>query len=119
MEEKLVDSELKVMEVLWREGDVPARHIAEVLTDAWGWNVNTTYTLVKRCMKKGAIERSEPGFLCRALVTREEVQAAETDRLIDRVYGGSADRLFASLLSRKKLSAAQLAQLRREIEELE
>lgn len=53
MEIKLFDSELKVMDVLWKQGDAPAREIARVLTDELGWNVNTTYTLIKRCMEKG------------------------------------------------------------------
>ena len=53
MDIKLFDSELKVMDVLWREGDSTAKHIANVLGKEVGWNVNTTYTLIKRCMKKG------------------------------------------------------------------
>ena len=36
---KLFDSELKVMEVLWREGDTPAKEIARVLTGELGWNL--------------------------------------------------------------------------------
>ena len=35
--------------------------------------MNTTYTLIKRCIKKGAIERSEPNFMCHALVKKEEI----------------------------------------------
>ena len=89
MEIKLFDSELKVMDVLWKQGDAPAREIARVLTDELGWNVNTTYTLIKRCMKKGAIERSEPGFLCHALLPKAAVQEAETDELINKIYDGS------------------------------
>ena len=61
MDIKLFDSELKVMDVLWKQGDTPAREIARALGEELGWNVNTTYTLIKRCMKKGAIERTEPG----------------------------------------------------------
>ena len=51
MDIKLFDSELKVMSVLWRDGDVPAKYIAKLLTEELGWNVNTTYTLIKRCIK--------------------------------------------------------------------
>lgn len=117
MENKLFDAELKVMDVLWREGDCPARYIAEVLTNKNGWNVNTTYTLIKRCIKKGAIERSEPNFMCHALIPKEEVQEAETDELIDKIFDGSADKLFASLLSRKKLSAEQIDKLRQIVDD--
>ncbi|MCI8910464.1 MAG: BlaI/MecI/CopY family transcriptional regulator [Oscillibacter sp.] len=119
MNAKLFDSELKVMEVLWREGDTPARQIAALLTEEVGWNVNTTYTLIKRCMKKGAIARSEPGFLCHALIPREAVQAAETDELIDRLYGGSAGRLFSALLDRKRLSPQELRRLWELVEDTE
>ena len=52
---KLFDSELKVMEVLWKEGDIPAKQIAKQLTGQLGWNVNTTYTLIKRCIKLSLI----------------------------------------------------------------
>ncbi|MDE7130295.1 MAG: BlaI/MecI/CopY family transcriptional regulator [Lachnospiraceae bacterium] len=116
---KLFDSELKVMGVLWNEGDVPAKRIAEQLTGELGWNKNTTYTLIKRCIKKGAIERTEPNFMCHALIAKEEVQEAETNELINKVYDGSADRLFAALLGRKKLSAEQIEKLRQIVGELE
>ena len=115
---KLFDSELRVMDVLWREGDLPARQIADVLTRQIGWNINTTYTLIKRCIGKGAIERREPGFVCRALVSREQVQQEETQELIDRMFDGSADALFASLLGSKRVSEAQMQRLRRMIDDM-
>ncbi|MCI9485541.1 MAG: BlaI/MecI/CopY family transcriptional regulator [Lachnospiraceae bacterium] len=119
MEIKLFDSELKVMEVLWREGDSTAKHISQVLGEETGWNINTTYTVIKRCIKKGAIARSEPGFLCHALLRKEQVQEAETNELINKVYDGSADKLFAALLGRKNLSAGQIEQLKQIVGDLE
>ncbi len=119
MDVKLFDSELKVMDVLWREGDATAKHISNVLKEEVGWNMNTTYTLIKRCIKKGAIERSEPNFMCHALIPKEEVQEAETEELINKIYDGSADKLFAAFLGRKKLSKEQIGNLRKMVEELE
>lgn len=119
MNSKLFDSELKVMDVLWKEGDSTAKHIAEVLGEEVGWNVNTTYTLIKRCIKKGAIARSEPNFLCHALIPKKEVQEAETNELINKIYDSSADKLFAALLGRKKLSAEQIDKLKQIVGELE
>lgn len=119
MDVKLFDSELKVMDVLWREGDSTAKHISDVLKEEVGWNMNTTYTLIKRCMKKGAIERSEPNFMCHALIPKEEVQEAETDELINKIYDGSADKLFAALLGRKKLSAEQIKKLKQMVADME
>ena len=119
MEIKLFDSELKVMDVLWKEGDQPAKVVAKKLTDELGWNVNTTYTLIKRCIKKGAIERTEPNFMCHALIPKKDVQEAETNELINKIYDGSADKLFAALLSRKKLSAEQIDKLKKIVGDLE
>mgnify|MGYP000567990352 CR=1 FL=1 len=114
---KFHDTELKIMEVLWREGDAPRPPHRRGGGRADGWNVNTTYTMLKRMIAKGAIERRDPRFLCHALVTREQAQAAEADDLIDRLFDGSADKLFASLLGRKRLTPEQLQRLRAMIEE--
>lgn len=116
---KLFDSELKVMNVLWKEGSVPAKYVAEVLNKELGWNKNTTYTLIKRCMKKGAIERTEPNFMCHALISKEKVQEAETKELIDKIYDGSADKLFAALLGTKKLTAKEIEHLKQIVDEHE
>ena len=119
MKEKLFDSELKVMEILWRAGDRTAKEIAAELEESTGWNVNTTYTVIKKCIAKGAIERREPSFQCHALITKQEVQAREADALLDKLFDGAADQLCVSLLGRKKLSREQLQHLRDLIDELE
>ena len=113
---KLFDSELKVMNVLWREGDRTAKEISDILKAETNWNMNTTYTVIKKCIAKGAIERSEPGFLCHALIPKESVQEAETDELIGKLYDGSVDKLFAALLGSKKLSAEQIDRLKQMVE---
>ncbi len=109
---KLFDSELKVMDVLWKEGDKTAKQISDILKEKIGWNVNTTYTVIKKCVSKGAIRRTEPNFMCHALIPKEQVQEAETNELIDKIFDGSADKLFASLLGSKKLTAGQIAKLK-------
>ena len=119
MDIKLHDSELKVMDVLWREGGRPPREIAARAAEEVGWNMNTTYTLLKRCISKGAIARTDPGFQCHALIPKEAVQAAETDALVGKLFDGAADKLFASLLGRKKLSPEQIQRLRDIVDELE
>ncbi len=50
---------------------------------------------------------------------QEEVQEAETKELIDKIYDGSVDKLFAALLGRKKLSAEQIQKLKQIVEDLE
>ena len=118
MEQKIYDSELKVLELLWDSGELTAKDIAARAGEQVGWSKTTTYTVLKKCVEKGLVERREPGFFCRALVTRQEAQRRETQELIDRMYGGSADRLVASLLEGKTLSAEEIGRLRRLVEEL-
>ncbi len=116
---KLFDSELKVMDVLWKEGDMPAKQISDVLKETTGWNMNTTYTVIKKCIAKGAIQRREPNFLCHALIARDVVQAAETEELLHKLFDSSPDLLFASLLGHQRLSKPQIDNLRRMVSELE
>lgn len=93
---KLFDSELKVMDVLWKEGDKTAKQISDILKGEIGWNMNTTYTVIKKCIAKGAIERREPNFMCHALIAKEVVQEAEAEELIGKLFDGSPDKLFAA-----------------------
>jgi predicted transcriptional regulator len=116
---KLFDSELKIMEVLWKEGDSTAKRIAEILNEKVGWSKTTTYTMVKRCVEKGAIERREPNFICHPLVTIEQAREFETNELINKMYDGAADRLVASILGRRNLTRQEITRLRQAVSELE
>ena len=119
MEVKLFDSERKVMEVLWDAGeDLPAREIARRLEQAVGWNKNTTYTVIKKCVEKGAIARREPNFQCHPLVSREQVREQEAVDLVDKLFDGSASLLFASLVHGKALSREEIDQLKKLVDDL-
>lgn len=115
---KLFDSELKVMDVLWKHGDMTAKQISDILKKEIGWNMNTTYTVIKKCIAKNAIERSEPNFMCHAIVSKESIQQAETEELIGKLFDGVPDLLFASLLNNEKLSQEQIDRLRQMVNNL-
>ena len=108
---KLFDSELKVMEVLWEHGQKSAREIVDILSKRIGWNKNTTYTVIKKCIEKGDVEREEPGFLCKALVSRDEAAQSETEQLIDKMYGGSSELFFSSFLKNQGISEEEAARI--------
>lgn len=95
---KLYDSELNIMAFLWRQKEATAKEIAAEMAETVGWSKTTTYTVLKKCVEKGAVKRQEPGFHCTPLISMEQVQAYETRELIDKLYGGAADQLVASLL---------------------
>ena len=116
---KLFDSERRVMECLWDMGDLSAKDIAARLNIQIGWSKTTTYTVIKKCIEKKALQRIDPGFICHALVSRDEILEQETDDFIERNYNGAADKLVASLLGQKKLSVDEISRLKQLIERLE
>lgn len=111
-------SALSVMDVLWDQGDVPAKQLAWILADKIGWNKNTTYTVINHCIKKGLVRRTEPGFICHAKVSREEVQGAELNSLMDAVFKGSPKLLFSALVQHASLSQADIEELQHLITKL-
>lgn len=116
---KLFDSEKKVMEVLWKEGNQPAGQIAKILKEQTGWNRNTTYTVIKKCIEKEAIRRVDPNFVCHALVSREQAQQYETAELIDKMFDGSPEQFFAAFLSGQDLSQDEVGRLKQLVQQLE
>ena len=116
MSEKLFDSEIKVMEIIWEKGPLSAKEISLIAADSIGWNKNTTYTVIKKLEAKGFIRRDEPGFICTPLVTREEVQKQETESLINRFFGGSKKALFSALIDKEDLTDEQAEELQRLID---
>ena len=116
MEEiKLFVCELKIMEILWREGTLSAKQISAIAAEEIGWNKNTTYTILKKLIDKEAVARKEPGFLCSPLIARDIVQKDETERLIDKFWGGSKKAFFAAFVD-EQLSEDEINELKSLIE---
>lgn len=113
----ITDGELNVLEVLWAQSPLPAAQIAQRLSRHKGWNKNTTYTYITRLVEKGAVERSDPGFLCTPLLSREQVGLSQGSSLLERLYGGSLSRMVASFVRGKGVSPQELSSLRKLIEE--
>ncbi|MBR6918317.1 MAG: BlaI/MecI/CopY family transcriptional regulator [Clostridia bacterium] len=116
MQEKLFDSEAKIMDIIWEKGSVSAKEISVIAGERIGWNKNTTYTIIKKLEAKGFIKREDPGFICTPLVSRREMQKSETASLIKKVFGGSKKALFSALIEDEELSASEIDELRRMIE---
>ena len=116
MQTKLFESEAKVMEILWERGSITAKEVSLIAAERLGWNKNTTYTVIKKLVAKGVIERGEPNFICTPLITRKEAQKAEAESLVERVFGGSRRALFSSLLGGEKLTDEEIAELKELIE---
>ncbi len=116
METRLFDGELKLMELLWGSEPASAKQLSIWASEEYGWNKNTTYTVIKKLVDKSIILRTEPNFMCTSLVKKEEVRKAETETLISKLYNGSKKALFSSLLEDDSLSEDELDELRKMIE---
>lgn len=116
--EKLFDSEMKVMEELWSSGPQTAGELAVKLAERCGWHRNTTYTVIKKLIEKGAIARTEPHFLCTPCFSRKEALNRETESLINRFFSGSRAQFFAALLSEEELTPKEVEQLQTLVDRL-
>ena len=94
MPTKFFDSELNILELLWKDGDLTAGQLAATLKERIGWSRNTTYTVINKLIDKGGIERYGNNFSCKALVTREEIQEFEVDELIEKFFDGDNENFL-------------------------
>lgn len=110
---RLHEGELNVMELLWSNKALAAKDIAKIIKEYIGWEKNTTYTVIKRLIDKGAITREDPGFICRANVTKRKIQDIETQALLNQLYNGSVSNFITAYLSEQKLSDTDIAELKK------
>jgi len=115
---KVYDSELKIMDALWKDGDLTAGQLAKILKDQVGWNRKTTYTVIGKLIDKGAIERYGSNFSCRAVITKDQVQHHETQELISKLFDGSSEIFLSAFLSGSKLSETEINSLKQLVERL-
>lgn len=110
---RLHEGELNVMELLWSNKVLAAKDISKIIKEYIGWEKNTTYTVIKRLIDKGAVQREEPGFLCSAKVTKREIQNIETNALLNKMFNGSLTSFITDYLNEQTLTASQVIELQR------
>lgn len=112
MENKLFDSEIKVMEIIWENSPISAKNVSLIASDTIGWNKNTTYTVLKKLEAKGFITRNDPGFICTPNISKSQAQKTEADFLLKKLFNGSRKALFSSLIEDEPLSQEEIDAIR-------
>lgn len=114
LSEKISDSELEVMRVLWEAGDaLPITDIRQTLRERRGWEATTVKTLVQRLVGKGVLEQEKRKvFYYRPLVSESEYSGWAVSGMVQRLFRGSAKALVATLVKSDGLSEEDLAELR-------
>ena len=114
---RLHEGELNVMELLWSNKELAAKDISKIIKEYIGWEKNTTYTVIKRLIDKGAIERNDPGFICKAKIDKRTVQKIETEALLSKLFNSSLNTFFVDYLRNYKMDSAEIFELERIIDE--
>jgi BlaI family penicillinase repressor len=111
--EKIADSELEVMRVLWdAKRALPVVEIRKAICEKTGWEGSTAKTLLYRLQSKGVVvQEKRDVYYYSPCVTEDEYKEYTTQTLLDKLYKGSAKNLIASFVSSKKLSDEDIAEL--------
>lgn len=120
MAERISDAEHAVMEVLWDTSPLTAQEVAERVPADREWSANTVKTLLGRLLGKNVIAHEEDGrrYRYRPVVVREDYVAGESQKLIDRLFGGRLTPLVAHLAERDKLTDRDIAEIEALLKEL-
>ena len=111
--------EWKVMKVIWAKSPLSAAEIIEALRAVDpSWHPRTAKTLLNRLVKKKALGYDMEGraYLYRPLVQESDCAQAESESFLNRVFGGSLEPMLANFVKQKKLSAADIRELKRLLE---
>ena len=114
---KIFDSELRFCEILWEHQPVRSSELAHLCAEKLGWKKSTTYTVIKRLTERGVVQTEDAGVT--ALVSRDQVQRAESRAFVERNFSGSLPGFLNAFVGGRGLSAEEADELRRMIADLE
>ena len=120
MKTKISQSELEVMDVLWRRPGIGASDVAQDLAETKDWSDRTIKTLLARLVEKGVLSTEKEGrrFLYTPIVSRENYAGPAARSFAKRLFGGRAAPIVAHLAEGEGLSDEDIAELEALIESL-
>lgn len=111
---KIHEGEYRFCLILWENEPIQSAQLAKLCNERLGWSRTTTYTVIKRLSERGVVA-NENGTV-RSLVSKDQVQAAEIDELVEKTFEGSLPAFVAAFTRHQKLSEAEIAEIRRLID---
>lgn len=113
MAERASESEMQLLAALWDEAPQTATELADRVGKSNGWTLTTVKTLLGRLVQKGAVTTEAEGrrYLYRPAIDRAEAMGEESQRFVDRLFGGRVSPLIAHLAEREALSDADIAEI--------
>lgn len=111
---KIFEMEYKFCLILWAHEPVSMTELVKLCTKQLGWKRTTTYTVVKRLAERGVVQNTDS--VITSLVSKDQVQAAEIDELVEEKFEGSLPAFFAAFTKRQRISAQELDELQEMID---
>ncbi|HUG94273.1 MAG TPA: BlaI/MecI/CopY family transcriptional regulator [Planctomycetaceae bacterium] len=115
------EAELEILAVLWDRGPSTVREVHDVLSRSRDVGYTSVLKLLQIMAEKGLVDRdtSERSHVYRPRHKADETQRQLVSDLLARAFGGAADKLVMQVLRSKKVSAGELAEIRRLLDELD
>lgn len=103
------------MQSFWQRGEATSAEVIDDVAGAQDWKPPTVQTLISRLVKKGALTFTRNGreYLYRPLVREADCVHEASRSFVDRVFGGRLAPMLSCFVQREKLSAAEIAELKR------
>lgn len=114
MELKPTESELEILQVIWKKGECTVREVNEELAKNKDVGYTTTLKLMQIMHDKGLVERNTDAktHLYKAVISREQAQNTALDKILDTVFKGSTADLVIQALGQHRASKDEIEAIR-------
>ena len=103
---KVFESEYRFCLILWEHEPIKSSELVSLCRDQLGWKPTTTYTVIKRLSERGVLKNENT--IVSSLVTKDEVQAAEINEMVEKTFEGSLPAFVAAFTKHQKLSEEEI-----------
>lgn len=103
---KVFESEYRLCLILWEHEPIKSSELVQLCREQLGWKPTTTYTVIKRLSERGVLKNDNT--IVTSLVSKDQVQAAEIDELVEKTFEGSLPAFVAAFTKYRKLSAKEV-----------
>lgn len=111
---KVFESEYRFCLILWEHESVRSSDLVRLCREQLGWKPTTTYTVIKRLSERGVLKNEDS--VVTALVSKEQVQEAEIDELVEKKFGGSLPAFVAAFTRHGRMTEKEIDQVQRMID---
>jgi len=111
---KVFESEYRFCLILWEHEPVKSSELVALCREQLDWKPTTTYTVIKRLSERGVLKNENT--VVTSLVSKDQIQAAEIDELVEKKFEGSLPAFVAAFAKHRKISEKEIEQLQQMID---